>query len=65
MCPACFEALALLIVGVGSTGGLAAVLASRLRGSEAKDSPEDSLDSLASGNQEEEPCHQKPQQARA
>lgn len=64
MCPACLEALALLIVGVGSTGGLAAVLASKLRG-EAKDSPEDSLDSLASGNQEEEPCHQKPQQARA
>ena len=64
MCPACFEALALLIVGVGSTGGLAAVLASKLRG-EANDSPEDSLDSLASGNQEEEPCHQKPQQARA
>lgn len=63
MCPACFEALALLIVGVGSTGGLAAVLASKLRG-ESKDSPEDlldSLDSLASGNQEEEPCQQKAQ----
>jgi hypothetical protein len=56
MCPACFEALALLIVGVGSSGGLAAVLASKLR-REAKDAQE----SLASGKQEEEPCQTKPQ----
>ena len=51
MCPACLEALALVIVGVSSTGGVAALVASKLRG----DPKENAVvaDLLRSANQEE------------
>ena len=55
MCPACFEALALLIVGIGSSSGVAALLASKFR-AEPK---ENKKDLLQIPNQEEAPCHQK------
>lgn len=55
MCPACFQALALLLVGIGSSGGVAAVLASRGR----DEGKEDVKDLSQSCNQEETSCYQK------
>ena len=56
MCPGCFEALALLIVGVGSTGGVAALIASKFRSE-----PQQGVkDLLRSPIQEEESCLKQP-----
>ena len=56
MCPACFEALPLLIVGVSSTGGVAALLAGKFCG----ESAEKQKSLLQSQNQEEESCRKQP-----
>lgn len=54
MCPACLAALAMVVVGVGSTGGVAALVASKFR-SEPKENVEET-DLLRSANQEEGSC---------
>ena len=40
MCPACLTTVALAVVGATSTGGLAALLASRLHGKKSPRPPE-------------------------
>ena len=52
MCPACLETLALLIVGVGSAGGMATLIASKFH-PRANDAAEDLLNTQ---KQEEGPC---------
>jgi hypothetical protein len=42
MCPACLEALALLIVGATSSGGVAALIVNKFR-AESKEGAKDSL----------------------
>ena len=56
MCPACLEALALLIAGVSSTGGVAALFAGKFRGESAE--KQNSL--LHNQNQEEGSCQKQP-----
>lgn len=56
MCPACFEALALLIVGVSSTGGVAALIARQFQ----REPREAAKDLLRSPIQEEESCRKQP-----
>ena len=55
MCPACFEALTLWIVGMSSTGGVAALLARKFH-SEMK---EVAKDLLSTSNQEAGSCPQQ------
>ena len=40
MCPACLSTLALIAVGTGSTGGLTALLAKKLRGKNDPQEPQ-------------------------
>jgi hypothetical protein len=56
MCPACLEALALLIVGVSSTGTVAALLAGKFRG----ESTEKQKNLLQGQNNEEGSCQKQP-----
>jgi uncharacterized protein YoaH (UPF0181 family) len=45
MCPGCVEVLALLIVGLGSSGGAAALIAGKLRG-EKNDGGKETVDAM-------------------
>jgi len=52
MCPGCMEVLALLVVGMSSTGGVAALIASKFRG----EKKEEVKYLLPSQNNQEESC---------
>lgn len=52
MCPACISTLALIAAGAGSTGGLAALLAKRLRGKNDTKNPERKARAEAPSNEQ-------------